>query len=195
VGAGIVKMPEEYGWSSHKLYLQNKRPEWLKAQEVLEQLGGVRAFQEFVHSGNEEELERFYHSGRQSPVLGEEPFVQRVTERLEKLLTREHPRYERARMQAAPEQVIGAVARLYSVEVEELMKGRRGEENEARKVAMYLVRRCCDRTLQETARLFGVGSYGAVGWACHGIESKLQAEKKLKKRIERITTSIYQQKI
>jgi REP element-mobilizing transposase RayT len=194
VGAKIVKMPEEYGWSSHKLYLQKKRPEWLNAEEVLEQLGGVKAYQEFVHSGNEEELERFYHSGRQAPVLGEEPFVEWVREHLERLTTREHPRYERARMQAAPEQVVRAVARLYKVEVEQLMRGGEGTENEARKIAMYLVRRCCDRTLQETARLFGGGSCGTVGWACHGIESQLQSEKKLGKRIERITTSIYHQK-
>jgi chromosomal replication initiation ATPase DnaA len=97
-------------------------------------------------------------------------------------------------MQAAPEQVVRAVARLYKVEVEQLMRGGEGTENEARKIAMYLVRRCCDRTLQETARLFGVGSCGTVGWACHGIESQLQSEKKLGKRIERITTSIYHQK-
>jgi hypothetical protein len=195
VGAGVVKMPEEYGWSSHKLYLQKNRPEWLKAEEVLEQLGGVKAFQEFVHSGNEEELERFYQSGRQSPVLGEESFVEQAKEHLEKIMTREHPRYERARMQACPEQVVRAVARLYRVQVEQVMKGKRGEENEPRKVAMYLVRRCCDRTLQETARLFGVGSYGAVGWACHGIEAQVQTEKKLRKRIDKITAAIYQQKI
>jgi chromosomal replication initiation ATPase DnaA len=117
---------------------------------------------------------------------------------LEKLMTREYPRYERARVQAFPEQVVRAVARLYRVQVEGLMKGKRGgregEENETRKVAMYLVRRCCDRTLQETARLFGVGSYGAVGWACHEIESKVQAQKKLRKQVDKLTASIIQQK-
>ena len=29
--------------------------------------------------------------------------------------------------------------------------GRRGRENEARKVALYWVKRCCDRTLPEVA--------------------------------------------
>jgi hypothetical protein len=195
VGAGIVKVPEEYGWSSHKLYLQKNRPEWLKSEEVLEQLGGgVKAFQEFVHSGNEEDLERFYRSGRQSPVLGEESFVEQAKERLERLMTREHPRYERARMQASLEQVVRAVARLYRVPVEQVMQGKRGEENEPRKVAMYLVRRCCDRTLQETARVFGVGSYRTVGWACHGIESRVQTDKKFRKEIDKTAASIYQQK-
>ena len=71
----------------------------------------------------------------------------------------------------------------------------RGKENEARKVAMYLVRRCCDQTLGETARLFGLGSYGAVGWGCHGVKTKMEREKKFKDRIERIANQIYQQKI
>jgi hypothetical protein len=30
---------------------------------------------------------------------------------------------------------------------------------------MYLVKRCCDLTLQETATRFRVRSYGLVGWA------------------------------
>ena len=68
VEARVVKLPEEYRWSSHKLYLQPpKVPNWLNVEEVLEQLGGSRGFQEFVLSGNEEELERFYKTQRQSP--------------------------------------------------------------------------------------------------------------------------------
>src|SRR5262245_30790195 len=63
------------------------------------------------------------------------------------------------------------------------------------KVAMYLVRRCCDRTLQETASLFGVGSYGVVGCACHGIETELRVNRKLRDQIHRIEQTIYQQRI
>ena len=41
----MVKLPEEYRWSSHKRYLQPlKVPSWLKVEEVLEQLGGSRGF-------------------------------------------------------------------------------------------------------------------------------------------------------
>ena len=60
---------------------------------------------------------------------------------------------------------------------------------------MYLVRRYCDQTLGETARLFGLGSYGAVGWGCHRVKTKMEREKKFRDRIERIATEIYQQKI
>jgi len=41
--------------------------------------------------------------------------------------------------------------------------GRRGEANQARKAAMYLVKRLCNLWLQKTAVHFGVESYGVVG--------------------------------
>ena len=52
---------------------------------------------------------------------------------------------------------------MYGKGVEDLRTGRRGEENEGRKVAMYLMKRLCDMTLGEVAREFGVKSYGTVG--------------------------------
>jgi hypothetical protein len=36
------------------------------------------------------------------------------------------------------------------------------------------------RALQETARLFGLGRYGAMGWCCHGVESKIATDRKFK---------------
>jgi chromosomal replication initiation ATPase DnaA len=42
------------------------------------------------------------------------------------------------------------------------IRGVRGKQNEARKVAMYLVRRCCDQTLPEIAEYFGTNGYATV---------------------------------
>jgi chromosomal replication initiation ATPase DnaA len=108
---------------------------------------------------------------------------------------REIPRYQRRGIQPSPEQVIGKVAGTYKVPKEGVLRGVRCKQNEARKVAMYLVRRCCDRTLSETARLFGLGSYGAVGWGCHGVRTRMEREKKFRDRIEKIATAIDQQEI
>jgi hypothetical protein len=57
-----------------------------------------------------------------------------------------------------------------------------------------LVRRCCDHTLRETARLFGSGSYGAVGWCCHGVQTKMQKERRFKERVEKLARDLCQQK-
>jgi chromosomal replication initiation ATPase DnaA len=117
-------------------------------------------------------LERYYGAKRHSPVLGGEEFIARARVPNVKL-DREIPRYHRRALQADRDQVIAQVAELYGVTKGQVLSGVRGKENEARKVAMYLVRRCCDRTLSETARLFGLGSYGAAGWVCHGMRAQL----------------------
>jgi REP element-mobilizing transposase RayT len=193
VGAGIVEYPEQYPRSSHFHYLQTrKRPPWLNTDAVLEQVGGSKVFHEFVLSGNEEALERFYQSGRQSPVLGEEEFVERIRKPAQ--LAKEHPRYQRRAVQTSAQSVIRGVAKIYRVTTEAVFQGVRGRENEARKVAMYLVRRCCDQTLKETARLFGLGSYGAVGWGCHQVQTKMEKEKRFGERVERLVRQICQQK-
>jgi len=49
---------------------------------------------------------------------------------------------------------------VYGKGVEDLRTGRRGEADEGRKVAMYLMKRLCDLTLVEVAREFGVKTVG-----------------------------------
>jgi len=195
VSVGTVKQPEEYRWSSHAKYLQAKgAPQWLNTEEVLEPLGGRMGFHEFVLSGNEEALEAFYESKRHTPMLGGVEFVQSVRGR-EANLSREISQYKRRGVQPSPELVIGKLAGIYKLPKEEVLRGVRGKENEARKVAMYLVRQCCDQTLKQTAVLFGVESYGAVGWSCHGVKTKMGREKRFRDRIERIATEIRSTKI
>jgi len=48
------------------------------------------------------------------------------------------------------------------VKREEILRGMRGRDNEARKVAMYLMMRCSDRTLPEIADYFGTKGYTTV---------------------------------
>jgi putative transposase len=195
VGAGIIKQPEQYRWSSHWQYLQPRRtPEWLHTDEVLDQIGGRQAFHEFVLSGNEEGLERYYDSKRQSPVLGRVAFTKKIRVPQGRL-NREIPRYHRRAVQVDPDLVIGKVAGMYGMDRQGVLRGVRGKRNEARNVAMYLVSRCCDRTLRETAEMFGLGSYGAVGWVCHGVRTKMEREKKFRDQMERIAAEICQQKI
>jgi REP element-mobilizing transposase RayT len=195
VQARLVKEPGAYPWSSHPAYLHpNKAPIWLNVGQVLGGFATPRAFHEFVLSGNDRLIKEFYSRHRQSPILGSGDFLDRIKHKLSRM-GREHPRYERVGLRPSVDVVLCFVAQEYGLPVETLVKGRRGKENEARKVAMYLVKRLCDLTLQETAQRFNVGSYGVVGWACHGVQSKMDSDKKLRKRVEILKQRIYQQKI
>ncbi len=194
VGARLARQPEEYMWSSHEDYLSgSKSVPWLKSREVLDHFESIEDFHRFVQSGNEEGIEEFYGSKKQSPVLGGEGFRDRVMRDL-RSIGREHPRYERISVRPSAERVLKVVARVYGGRVEDLVRSRRGEENEGRKVGMYLMKRLSDMTLGEVAREFGVKSYGAVGWACHGIHLKREADGKFRRRLENLETAICQQK-
>jgi REP-associated tyrosine transposase len=195
VQAKLVKTPEAYRWSSHARYLTPRStPPWLYVREVLDRIGPPQVFHEFVVSGNEEALEAFYTGGRQLPVLGTEKFGAWVRKKI-RPLSPEHPRYERVKMRPSVRQVLQGVATVFQVQIATLKIGRRGEANDARKVAMYLVKRLCDRTLPETAREFGVSSYGAVGWACAQVRAKQEAEPQFKQRVEAVEALIRQPKI
>jgi chromosomal replication initiation ATPase DnaA len=70
-----------------------------------------------------------------------------------------------------------------------------GKANDARKVAMYLVKRLCDLTLQETAAHFVVGSYGVVGWTCTQMRAKQAEDARFTKRVAQVESLMKQQKI
>ena len=119
-------------------------------RDAFEAFGTPQVFHEFVVASNEEGLEAFYAAGRQVPVLGTEGFLVWVKNNGPRL-SREHPCYERAKVRPSVRQVLQRVATVFDVEVSAVTRGRRREANDARKVAMYLVKRLCDLTLQETA--------------------------------------------
>jgi putative transposase len=194
VEAGLVREPESYAWSSHRFYLrQNEAPEWLRIDDVMGEFSTIAQFHEFVLEGNDNALENFYKNGRQRPVLGNEQFRNGLMEKPVRV-DRENPRYERAAVRPSVDQVLKTLAKRYGLKVEDLMKGKRGKDNEPRKVGMYLVKELCDLKLKEIAEHFGAGSYGTVGWACHGVASRMQADANFRDRVSSIRRTC-QQKI
>src|SRR4029453_218318 len=93
--AGIATRPEDYPGASHGYYYPGKgAPSWLNTAEALEQIGGRKAFHEFVLSGNEESVERYYAAQRQIPILGTEEFMERLRRPGVAAVPRDHARYE-----------------------------------------------------------------------------------------------------
>jgi hypothetical protein len=58
--------------------------------------------------------------------------------------------------------------------------------NEPRKVAMYLVRELCDRSLNEIAEVFSLKRYASVGAACVSIQRDMNSGQRLWNRIQQI---------
>jgi chromosomal replication initiation ATPase DnaA len=123
-----------------------------------------------------------YKQGRQSPVLGDEEFREQLVDKSIRL-DREHARHERAVLRPSVNRVLKVLAQSYHVKVDDLLKSRRGTGNEPRRVGMYLVKELCDLKLHDRAERFGIGSYGAVGWACHGVESRMKSDARFCDRV------------
>ena len=189
VKAGLAGEPQGYVWASHRFYLRpTQAPEWLRTEEVMGEFESVNAFHEFVLEGNEQGLEAFYRKKRQSPVLGDEAFRERLMEKPVRV-DREHPRHERVAIRPSVDKVLKTLAKMYGVKIAEVMTARRGKQNEARKVGMYLAKELCDLTLQEIAERFGTRSYGAVGWACHQVTARMESEARFRERISKLRRS------
>ncbi len=186
VEAKKARRPEEFPWSSHGQYLRPKgAPRWLSLKRVMSRYRSPEAFHKFVLSGNEKALLEFYSKKRRSPVLGDEDFVSRIKDGGYPL-SQEHVSYETTMLRPRVSHVIMAVAEAYEVPRDDLFQLRRGERNEARRVAMYLSRELCNLTLKEIAEIFSLGSYGSVGAACSAIEAKLKSDRTLLRRMEKI---------
>jgi len=190
VQAKLVKRPEAYRWSSHAAYLKAKTaPPWLAVKSGLTSFGSAREFHEFVLAGNEEALETFYESARHQPVLGSEAFRTRLRGKLGEI-SREHTRRERVAVRPSAGRVVQAVAKSYGTTGVAVRKGGDGRVGEARQVAIYLVPRLCDWTLQATAEYFGLTSYGGASWACAQIRRRRVTERTFRKKLEQIEKKI-----
>jgi chromosomal replication initiation ATPase DnaA len=78
--------------------------------------------------------------------------------------------------------------------VEAIGGGGKGVARRGR-LGMYIVKRLCDITLNEVARVFGVGSYGVVVWACNWVRVKMERDKGFGKKVDEIMNKTYKQKI
>ena len=82
--------------------------------------------------------------------------------------------------------MIREVTKLYNLSEEGLFRGQRGKRNEARHVAMYLIRELCKLSFKEIGQSFLLGSYGSVGGACSVIERQIKVDRRLRRGIEQI---------
>lgn len=188
VEAGIVSELNRYPWSSHGAYLDKRRcPTWLITEPILSQFGpgpsGVREYERFMRAGVDDELRKFYEENYLRPILGDKGFVQWIRE---KIGTR--PKVQREIPQSRQvfgfgiEEIVGATARVYGKRIEELRKRRRGQENEARAMAIYLCRVLGGHKLLDIGKQIDLENYSSVSSAYLTMKGRVEKEKRVASR-------------
>jgi putative transposase len=186
VRAKIVEAPEEYDWSSYKFYIGKQRPaKWLYRDFILGYFGkkvsnAQIGYQRFVNALALQEYVCPLDEVVSSTLLGSADFIAFIKD---KFLSAKKPDKE---LPALKELVKKASIKDIFEEVE-LVFGK--DKVLSRNVKMYLCQRYTGKKLKEIGLHFGIGESG-VSQCCRRVALKVEKDKKLKKKIDRLEKQI-----
>jgi putative transposase len=194
--ASLVTDLDRYRWSSHWGYLNKKQcPDWLNTGSVFARFGGLKEYRKFMDSEIEEKIEDFYKGPYQKPVLGSKAFIEKIKEKLGNKARVEAEKPESRQVFGLKiEAIVNATARVYGKGVAELKRRKRGEENEARMVTIYLSRQLGGHKQGEIGRIVGLEKTSSVSSAYLRMKVRIAEERQLARRIRRIEEIILKSK-
>ncbi len=188
----MLKKAEEYPWSSLKYFIGKvEKPEWLECERILSFFGqrGGKGYIEYVY-GNQGREEDIFQQVQYGFILGSSEFAQEVMEKVKnrKDKLREYSEKNLIHQPYGFDEIISGVQYVYGVEKEEIFKKKRN--NEARKMALYLLKSLTPLTLKEIGEKFDM-DYAAVSDMVKRFHKSLLSHKKLQKKLEKIKECVY----
>jgi len=193
--AGIVDNLQKYSWSSHKAYLSSaKKWKWLYKEYILKMFSdsipeGIRSYKRFVLQETLPEINQIFSRRKLPSILGSNSFIDNIKS---KFFSHKDIEFIPEVKQLAPdtERIINAVCKFYQVKRTYLFKSRRGQNNEPRNVAIYLIRYVRNDTIPEVADFFGINRCSSVGSVIARMKNGMRDNRNLKKRVEEIRSSV-----
>jgi putative transposase len=195
VRAGVVDRAEKYRWSSYPGYIR-KREEvpWVEYGLVLPQCGEEPGrsrgeYKRYVERGYEEEAGSPLRELYGQVLLGKEEFIERLKGLIKgKAVSEEIVGRRRLKEGPRPAEILRMAAERYGEEVEALR--RRGRNKEARKVAIYVMKRYSGLSNRRLAELFGVMHYSAVTKTCTRLEREMKKDRRLRKAVQEVMSNV-----
>lgn len=190
VRAEIVNRREDYQWSSHNAYCGHDFIPWLTIDFALsrfaDNLQTARAqYMDFVRlDETEEQLSEFQHDTYEGRLLGDVLFAEEVLAKTE----------ENFHKQTTMEQVIHAVCTEYGLKPTTLSEpGKHRENAEARALTALLILNTENLTLTNLAAIF-CRELSGLSQAARRVQVRLQGDKELSERLNRIEESLQRPK-
>jgi len=192
--AGIIDKLKDYSWSSHKGYISKaKKWEWLHKHYILDMFSKdnklqITAYKRFISKEEPEKIIEYYSKKNMSSILGSDKFIKWVKDRFpKKKKEKEIPESKNL----CPEviDIKKAVCNHYEIKAADLLKSRRGVENEARDLAIYMLRYTRGERLTIIGQEFNLNNYSSVSTAIERIKRKLESNK-FKKHYKQILDSL-----
>ena len=121
------------------------------------------------------------------PILGDKVFIECVKDKIgQRAKVEEEKPQSRRVFGLGIQEIVRAAARVYGKRVEELGNKRRGYDNEARAMAMYLCRSLGGYKLTEIGKVLGLEKYSSVSSACLAMKERIDKEKRLARQVRKV---------
>ena len=188
IKAKMVRDITEFKWSSHNIYLKGKNFEaWIDVDSILhffshKRKEAVKLYKEYISQDIDKEVEEFYSKKNQSPIFGDDNFIQTVKDCF--IYPDERPNIEIKEKRVIQgegvlKRVNREISRHFKVSEKKLCHVKRGEENIPRQLAISLSRELSGLRMPEIAERYKIGSYRTVGTICYRFNERMKREKKL----------------
>lgn len=195
VKAGRVKEMSQYKWSSYNGYLSNSdKWKWLYKGLIVSMIapqeqGRLKTLKEFMQQDNSENIKRLFSSKNRPSIFGSEEFIKKIkSQYYTNKKSYEVP--ESKKISPESDTIIKAVCEHYGVPFNVLLETRRGQFNEPRNIAVYLLRQIRGDSLLEIGELFGIRAYSTVSSIIRRIAKMERTEKKIRDQITKLRRDI-----
>ena len=197
--AGLAKKLGDYKFSSHNDYMNNSSNYlWLKINDIISRewvVGkrGIAAYKKFMLQKDDEELEDFYKCTKRAYILGEKDYFDKIHQIYihgKRYFDREVPEEWKIKQKKIVISIEQRVLKEYGIKREELFCSIRGKDNEARKVAIKLIRDKTGISCKEIAKRYCVGNPRSISEYGRRVRMKRMSDKEFDRRYQRIDTSL-----
>ncbi len=181
----------DYPWSSHKAYISNAKGwDWVSKDKVLNMLNRNKSLQkavykDFVNTADNDDVSAIYKKRKLPAILGSEKFLLSIKDRF--FTNKRHKEIPESKI-LVPEksEIMSVISKEYAVSLDDLKVSRRGQKNEARDIAIYLMRQLRSETLNSLCGEFNLKKDSSAGSIVDRVKKRVQTDKRFKGKINDI---------
>ncbi|MBF0106294.1 MAG: transposase [Deltaproteobacteria bacterium] len=199
VKAQLCERPEDHRWTSHRYYLRScKGFEWLRTQSVLGECGhhsgrSRKKFDQVVKSKQAKEIVTEIERHKYS-IIGSPHFKKWVSANYVEQTKKEDPEFAKTETSVKPaikaQEILSNVGFCYNVDVGKIRQGGSGKKNEARTLAIYLLRQHKGYGLSKIAKWLRIKNQNAVAQSLYKFKQRMAKDKMFAKKVRELERAI-----
>ncbi len=184
--AGMVQSPDDYQWSSHRVYLKKEKIPWLTQELLLSNFAkdeqqARRLFHEFCLKGTKEQRRQEFHQGiSEGRILGDDDFSETVLIKAG----------ENSHLTVDVESLVRIVCEAYQISEKNVVApGKHQPGAEARAVIAYLAQESRNPSLTDLGRYLG-RDITTLSRSASRLYERLKNDQDLSSKLRRIKTTL-----